>query len=169
MLLLFRTLYTVIKAYFRSKLQPLETATLTLRVWPNDIDINRHLNNGRYLSLMDLGRFDWTVRMGLLRAIFKYKWHPVVASAHIQYFRSLRPFQKFQLKTRMLYLDEKWVFMEQTFEALGKTVAIGRVKALFLGPSGKVPTQEVIKKSGHQLDPKDLPKPDSVKAWEELE
>ena len=29
-----------------------------MRVWPNDLDTNAHMNNGRYLTLMDLGRFD---------------------------------------------------------------------------------------------------------------
>jgi len=28
------------------------------RVWPTDLDLSLHVNNGRYLTLMDLGRSD---------------------------------------------------------------------------------------------------------------
>ena len=33
-----------------------------MRVLPNDLDLLWHMNNGRYLSLMDQGRVDLMVR-----------------------------------------------------------------------------------------------------------
>ena len=42
----------------------LDTGSLHMRVWPTDLDVLMHMNNGRYLSLMDLGRVDLLVRSG---------------------------------------------------------------------------------------------------------
>ncbi len=40
--------------------------SLCLRVLPNDIDINLHMNNGRYLTVCDLTRVDMFIRTGLV-------------------------------------------------------------------------------------------------------
>jgi acyl-CoA thioesterase FadM len=69
--LLLRLLATLIGARRRSPLGPLDESVMTLRVLPTDVDANLHMNNGRYLSIMDLGRFDLTVRNGLLRATLR--------------------------------------------------------------------------------------------------
>ena len=45
----------------------LDESAVGFRVLPGDLDVNVHLNNGRYLALMDLGRFDLLIRGGLLR------------------------------------------------------------------------------------------------------
>ena len=44
-----------------------------MRVWPNDLDTNAHMNNGRYLTLMDLGRFDLMTQCGLVGTVLKKK------------------------------------------------------------------------------------------------
>jgi acyl-CoA thioesterase FadM len=169
MIILFRVLWTVGKALFRSKMEPLDESVLSLRVWPNDMDINFHLNNGRYLTLMDLGRFDLTVRMGLLKPLIKFHWRPLVASAHIRFFKALGPLQKFQLKTRILYMDEKWVYIEQRFVADSATVAVGRIKALFRGPRGNISTRDLIQASGRELDLQALDRPNFLENWEMLD
>ena len=51
---------------------PGEASRLTFRVWFHDLDPFRHMNNGRYLTLMDLGRTDLMVRSGLARAAFAH-------------------------------------------------------------------------------------------------
>ena len=51
----------------RRNIAALETAVLEFRVLPNDLDPNWHMNNGRYLTIMDLGRFDMTLHSGLIR------------------------------------------------------------------------------------------------------
>ncbi len=44
---------------------PEQTSVLTLRVLPNDLDPSLHMNNGRYLAIMDLGRIDLLIRSGI--------------------------------------------------------------------------------------------------------
>ncbi len=122
----------------------LEESAVSFRVWPGDVDVNLHMNNGRYLALMDLGRLDLIIRMGLLGRLFKLGWRPMVGSEFIRFRRGLRPFRAFTMRTRVVAWDEKWVFIRQTFEVDGRAVAIGAVKGLFRGPSGNVPSRELV-------------------------
>jgi len=129
----------------QSQRNALDSYKMTMRVWPMDLDFNLHKNNGRYLSCMDTGRMDMAFRAGLHRPMFKYKWMPLLGSSTIRYFKSLGPFQKFQLETRIAGWDEKWVFMEQKFISRGHVYAVGVVKVLFRGPKGNVPTETLMK------------------------
>ena len=42
--------------------------------WPWDLDVFAELNNGRTLSLFDLGRYGLAQRTGLNDALRKHKW-----------------------------------------------------------------------------------------------
>ena len=117
---------------------------ISFRVWPSDLDLNLHMNNGRYLTLMDLGRTFLMAQVGILWQLPKRRWFPVVGAVDIQYYRSLDPFQKFELVTRVLTWDEKWFYVEQRFERKGNVLAKAYVRALFLGPGGKVLPEEVV-------------------------
>ncbi|HEX6059942.1 MAG TPA: thioesterase family protein [Gemmatimonadaceae bacterium] len=165
--LLLRLLATLIGARRRSPLGPLDESVMTLRVLPTDVDANLHMNNGRYLSIMDLGRFDLTVRNGLLRATLRRGWRPVVGSVVIRYRRSLDPLQRYELRTRAVCWDEKWIYLEQRFERGGEVAAIGLVKALFVGKSGSVPTRDVFATVGFMGD--SPPMPESVELWRRSE
>ncbi|GAC28971.1 acyl-CoA thioesterase [Brumicola pallidula] len=46
---------------------------------PNDLDVNMHVNNGRYLTLCDLTRVDFFVRSGIAGLMLKHKWSPIIA------------------------------------------------------------------------------------------
>jgi acyl-CoA thioesterase FadM len=112
----FRLLWLLMTARSRGHLDiPREASQLAFRVWPHDLDLSVHMNNGRYLSLMDLGRLDVMVRSGLWRAVLKNKWTPIASAVTIRFQRELRPLQKFRLETRLLCWDATLVVMEQTF------------------------------------------------------
>src|SRR5205823_2241490 len=102
------------------------------------------MNNGRYLTLMDLGRLDLVGRGRLMGPIFKNRWRPMVGSAQIPFRRALAPFQRFALVSRIVCWDAKWFFMEQRFEVGGQVVADAQVKGLFRGPAGNVPVAEIM-------------------------
>lgn len=135
----------VLAARARPPLEPLGDSVVAFCVWPGDLDNNLHLNNGRYLTLMDLGRWDLVGRTGLLRAMMQRKWYPVVSSSTIRHRRSLEPFQRYELRTRLLCWDAKHFVIEQRFEREGKLHAIGVIQGVFLAKDGRrVPTQEVV-------------------------
>jgi acyl-CoA thioesterase FadM len=145
----------------------LSGSEVRFRTWPNDLDLNRHMNNSRYLALMDLGRYDLTRRVGLLQACRRNKWFPVVGSVTIRFRRSLKPFQSCALRTRVVCWDEKRFFLEQTFLRGGDLVATAMVRAVFLSKEGSVPTKQVMAAIGEgRASP---PMPDRIKRWVESE
>ena len=164
MVLLFRTLWKGLTLRFRSPLEALGTSVLAFRVWPNDLDVNVHMNNGRFLSVMDLGRFDLTFRTGLGRAMLRNRWKPLVGGVTIRYRRSLDPFERYELHTRLLGWDAKWFFLEQRFLKGGRDLAAeGVVRALFRGKGGNVPVAEVLRQMGYEGP--DLEAPEAIRRW----
>ena len=79
------------------RLGVLEEDTLRMRVWPNDIDFNLHLNNARYLNLMDYGRTHLLARTGLLRPVLQARYAAMVGAGWVTYRRSLPVFAEFEL------------------------------------------------------------------------
>jgi acyl-CoA thioesterase FadM len=149
--LLFRMLMVFIAAFAGTRTHMDDTHTLRLRVLPNDLDTNLHMNNGRYLTLMDLGRVDLMIRTGLFRAIMREKWMPVIAGVSMVYRRSLDPFEAYRLETRALGWDERWFYMEQTFfNAKGELAARGFVKAAFLKGGQRLPVTAITQAANYQ-------------------
>lgn len=128
----------------RRPLGVLEESRLRFHVWPGDLDFFGHMNNGRYLSLMDSGRFDIISRIGLLFVWRKHGWLFVLGGASIEFHRPLRPFQRFELRSRIVGWDAKWFFIEQRFEAEGRPIASAVVKGLVRAPGRSVPTTEIL-------------------------
>jgi acyl-CoA thioesterase FadM len=143
-----RFLIVFIRALFKPRMATLDTSILRFRVLPNDLDLNRHMNNGRYLSIMDLGRIDLMTRIGLFTLARKNRWLPVVGTVHMRYRRPLKLFQAFELQTRIVYWDEKWVFIEQAMISRGKICALGTVQGLIRAKDGNVPTSFIMRELG---------------------
>lgn len=155
--LFFRLIYIVLAAYGRSRLPPLEASRIGLRVWLNDLDIFKHVNNGRYLTLMDLGRVDLLVRTGLVAAMRRRGWTAVVAAATVNYKRPLKFWQRFEMVTRIVGWDEKSVYMQQEIIANGKLIASSMVRMMMRDVSGTVPAAEIMAEAGHPLSSPSLP------------
>ena len=143
---LIRTLVAALLA--RARLHPLDESVLRMRVWPHDLDLNMHMNNGRYLTLMDLGRADLLARAGLLSVVLRQKWMPVVAGVTIRFRRSLAPFDRFTLRTRLVGWDARWLYLEQRFLRGDEVIAVAAVRAAIKRRGGTVPVEEVIAASG---------------------
>jgi len=91
-----------------SKVDLLATTCIRLRVWPNDLDYNLHVNNGRYLAFADIGRLHWVVRTGMLGLARQHKAFPVIGDATAKFRRDLKVFQTFEIHTRLMGWDSKW-------------------------------------------------------------
>lgn len=131
----------------RARLAP---SLLRLRVWPNDIDLFGHVNNGRYLTLMDLGRLHIVIATGLLRIMRKRKWYAVAAAAEIRFHRPLKLWQRYTLVTKIVDWDEAWFLFAQRFESAGKLHARALVQAQFRHAREQVPTATVLESVGMQ-------------------
>lgn len=84
---------------------------LRFRVGVGDIDVNLHMNNGRYLTIMDLGRIDLLIRTGLYREMRRRKITGVVAVQRVRYRVALDHLDRFRLDSRILgWSDEGIIF-----------------------------------------------------------
>lgn len=166
--LFFRLLHLLLFSRTRSRVSALDEVATPFRVWPTDLDVNRHMTNGKYLSIMDLGRVDLMLRCGLAGVLRREKIYPVVASQTIRYRRSLAPFARFDVRTRVLGWDDRFIFLQQTFERSGEKVAAAIVKGIFLRKSGgRVPPLELVELLG--LTEEDSKMPGWVEQWVESE
>ncbi|MCL4151382.1 UNVERIFIED_CONTAM: hypothetical protein GTU68_000653 [Idotea baltica] len=94
------------------------------------------MNNGVYLTMMDLGRTDLLLRCDAFGAIRKKGWYPVLAAETIRFKRSLTLFQRFTIRTRVVGWDERSVYLEQVYIAKDKLIARAVVDARFLAKKG---------------------------------
>ena len=173
--LLLRVLYVFLTSLWKPKITDiLAPARLGLVVLPNDLDFNMHMNNVRFLTIMDLGRLDLILRSGLLKMMLRQKSVPILASANIRYRLTLDPFQKYILQTQIMGWDEKWVFIEQRFimadgPKKDEVAAIGLVKGCFLDQRNKttVPSADLMNLIGYPYA--SPPLPPHIVAWQQAE
>ncbi|MGB8517585.1 MAG: thioesterase family protein [Gallionella sp.] len=123
----------MIYVFVLSRFRPRITADnmvseLSLRVLPNDLDVNLHMNNGRYLTICDLNRVDLFIRSGLMKAMFKRGWIPVIAEHTMSYKRPLNLLQRYEVKLQVTHYDEKYFHMQHAFIRAGRVVAEGTSK-----------------------------------------
>lgn len=131
----------------------LAPSRLRLWVWPNDLDLFAHVNNGRYLTLMDLGRLHVIRQAGLLRVMRERGWHAAAAAAEIRFRRPLKLWQRVDLVTEVVDWDEAWFVFEQRFESAGKVCARALVKAQFRHRREGVSSATVLKIAGIPGEP----------------
>lgn len=145
--LIFRMLSLLVASFFKPQL-PIEKPknSITLRVLPNDIDINLHMNNGRYLTICDLTRVDMFLRTGLAKTMINEKWIPVISEHTMKYKKPLNLFQKYEIKMEVTGWDEKSFHMLHQFIVEGRTVAEGTSLGVVLSKTGVITPIEVMKK-----------------------
>jgi acyl-CoA thioesterase FadM len=152
----FRLIWLLVTARWRGRLEPpLAVSELPFRVMPHDLDTSLHLNNGRYWTLMDLGRTDMLLRMGLWRAVLKNSWTPIVNAGTIRFRRELRLWRAFTLKSRILCWSEIWAIIEhrvvsrrESGEEVINAVALVRVGLYDRKAKGFVPIQRMMEEMG---------------------
>jgi|SRR5215510_2101876 len=141
----------------RSKVDLLATTRVRLRVWPNDLDFNLHVNNGRYLALANIGGAHWFVRTGSLGLFRKRKAFPVIGGAIAKFRHDLKAFQTFEIHTRLIGWGSKWAFFEQRFVRKERVLGVVAVRAVAKAPSGPIDPQLLTAELGHNAPSPELP------------
>lgn len=136
MKLYFRLLWLILTQSRRSRCSLMGPVDTEFRVLPNDLDALFHVNNGVYLTLMDLGRTDLLLRSNAFNGVRKKGWYPVLAAETIRFKRSLKLWQRFTIRTRVVGWDERSVYLEQLFISKDTLVAKAVVDARFLSKKG---------------------------------
>ena len=87
--LYFRMFLMYLLAPFRSKVKIADNFISNRRVWPNDLDLIGHMNNGRYLTLCDIERVELLIRLGIWYSLKKKGVVPVLSGVKVQYRKPL--------------------------------------------------------------------------------
>ena len=127
----FRLSKLLLSRPWRRQVSPDSTIVTTMRVWPFDLDINRHVTNGRYFSMADIARMDFLFRSGGYKVALEHKALPIVGDNWGKFRKELKPFQKFEIHTRMLGWDEKWIFVQHDFKRQGRILGSVIMRGVF--------------------------------------
>lgn len=148
------------------RLDVLEEDHIRMHVWPNDIDLNMHMNNGRYLNVMDYARTHLLARTGLLEHILRSRWQPLVGAVWMTYRRSLPLFARFEITSRLVCWDERWFYLEQIFTGREGLAALGWVKGALRDARGSVEPQTALERVAPGIV--SPPMPEAIATWNEL-
>lgn len=111
-----------------------------------DVDLMFHMNNASYLTHAELARWEWTAFGGTLAANLKTKSYFIVTASMIRWRREIAPFQKFEIETRLGAVDDRNLWIYQTFHH-SKDEERGKVMA-------QVFTQGVVTKGRKVINPR---------------
>jgi acyl-CoA thioesterase FadM len=148
-----------------------DTHVSTHRIWPWDLDPWMELNNGRTLTLFDLGRVPLVNRMGLRRVLRGKGWGLTVAGNSTRYRRRVTVFEKLTMKTRLIGWDARFLYTEQSMwrgeECTSHILIRSAIVQAAQGRAGIVTPAEFARALG--VPPESPPLPEWVIAWAEAD
>ncbi len=162
-----RLLWTWLRARAKPAITMGETIELQLRVWPSDLDVNGHMNNGRYMTITDLALIEYFTRAGFLPVALRNGWRPMLGGSMISFRRGLKPFRVYTLRFSMQCWDERWNYFSFEFEHAGQKMASGISKGAVVGRNGIVSSIETRGAMG--MDTTSPAFPLTVTAWIEAD
>ncbi|MEQ8900160.1 MAG: acyl-CoA thioesterase [Roseovarius sp.] len=135
---------------------------------PWDIDLWMELNNGRTLTLYDLGRIPLAGRVGLIKVLRRKRWGLTIAGASVRYRRRIRMFERIEMRSRLVCWDEKFLYLEQSmWTPDGQCANHILYRAAVTGKGGIVAPATVQAELGH--DAAQPLHPGWVRAWIEAD
>lgn len=107
-------------------------------VYPSDIDLNSHMNNARYIRLLNYCRRSFFTSIGVWEIARKHNLNMIVAAQSIRYRRELTLFKRYSINTRIVSFSDddadRCFFVETRFEDLsGFVCAIHHTKYKIVG------------------------------------
>lgn len=143
--LYFRLLATLLAGLRSPRLEHDRLLSRRFRVLPHDLDAFGHMNNGRYLQIMDVARVDWMLRTGVLGAMWSQRWGAVLGGNLMRYRHALNLMEPFDVNTRLIHWDNRWFYFEHAFvDGTGRVAAIGLSRAALRQRSNWVHTDKVV-------------------------
>ncbi len=131
--------------------------------WPWDLDFWMELNNGRTLTLYDLGRIPLSKRTGFVDVLRANDWGMTVAGVSARYRRRVRVFDRVTMKSRVICADGRFFYLEQSmWRPDGSCTSHVLYRMAITGPDGIVPPSAAFELMGIDRLP-DMP--GWVAAW----
>ncbi len=152
-----RILITFIRAQFLKNINPDEETSLNFRVWITDVDLSI-MNKAAMMTITEMGRIDLMIRTGFIKHVRRNKLYVPLASISAQFRRPLKRFQKFQLKTQLIYWDKKWIYISHRIVCEEKIVAVALAKCTLKKGRERIPFEKIIHELNWEMKPKKRPK-----------
>lgn len=131
--------------------------------WPWDLDIWWELNNGRALTLYDLGRIPLAQRIGLIPVLRAQGWGLTMAGVSVRYRRRVRMFDRVEIRSRCVGWDKRFLYIDQSMWKGETCTSQALYRSAVTDQSGIVAPERVMAALGQQADPPVLP--DWVANW----
>ncbi|MBN9888716.1 acyl-CoA thioesterase [Salipiger abyssi] len=126
--------------------------------WPWDLDMWNELNNGRTLTLLDLGRFPLAMRTGLIGALRRERWRLTMAGVVVRYRRRIQTFERVEMHSRLIGWDRRFLYIEQSlWKADGDCATHAVYRAAVTDRNGIVGTDRVTVAMGIDAAAPELP------------
>jgi len=158
---LLRMLFT---SLWKPREDPSHEVISRFRVWPHDLDVFGHMNNGRYLQIMDVARVDWMRRTRILDAIVEQRCGALLGGVVARFCRSLSLFEPYCVHTSLVAWESRWAFLQHRFTTPdGELIAVGYTRAALRNQRGWVTPQQILDRIRPGMIPTDPPP--LVKQW----
>ena len=131
--------------------------------WPWDCDTWLELNNGRTLTLYDLGRMPLIIRLGLLKVMRENKWNMAVAGASVRYRRRVTMFKKLKMQSALLGWDARFFYFQQSMWDGPEATSSLLVRSAMTDANGILAPKYAAAKLGPPETSRPLP--DFAEAW----
>lgn len=151
-----RLLWILLTSFWRMRIPALEESVLSFRVLPNDIDVSK-ITDDRYVTLTDLGRLDVTLRTDVMKVLLRRKLVGTATFATIRYRHPLSVFQKYALRSRVVFWDAEAFYFQHVFERQGRSVATAYVRVVLLGRAGVASPATALAEAGQSTQSPEAP------------
>ena len=131
--------------------------------WPWDLDFWMELNNGRTLTLYDLGRIPFARRVGMIGILARRRWGMTIAGSSVRYRRRVRIFDKIEMHSRAVGRDARFFYLQQSMWKGGEATSSALYRVAFTDKNGIVSTDDVAAEMGEADWNPTLP--DWVQTW----
>ncbi len=118
------------------------------RCWPWDLDMLGELNNGRTLTLLDIGRLPLFHRTGMWRATRQQGWALTMAGTSVRYRRRVRAFDRLTMLSGFAGRDTRFFYLTQSFWRGGEATTSALYRMAVTGRDGIVPPQALLDAMG---------------------
>jgi hypothetical protein len=154
-----RVIWHVLKARRQPPLATLTEAHISQHMcWPHDLDFWLELNNGRALSLYDIGRIAMAQRGGLIDVLRRERWGLTMAGSSTRFRRRIHGFEKFEMRSRALCWDDKFIYLEQSmWKTNGECASHVLYRAAVTDRNGIIPPQRVLEAMGQEAVSPEMP------------
>jgi acyl-CoA thioesterase FadM len=96
------------------------------RAYPLDLDMFMHMNNTAYPRVGELASWNLLAAVGFLKTIQTHGFLAlVITEQHVIYKRQILPFQKYEIHTRIIPIENKWLEYTHVFKQHRNDVSPG--------------------------------------------